>query len=132
MDVFLVSVATKDELELGSSDQITCHMLDVVAYNTLGSGEITDRHLNNPALCIRQVSTPPQFDVFLHGNVFRLPVVVLHGLIQIISPLVFQWQDIEEHRILTINDFFCSKSFRSLRFVKYEGFIADCIRFFHV
>ncbi len=66
------------------------------------------------------------FDIFLHGDVFWLPVVVLHGLIQIIRPLVFEREDIEEHRFTTVDHFFCGKSLFSLCFIEHEGAVSEC------
>ena len=124
-------MAAEQQFELGSSHQLTGHMLNIISHNTLSRREITDCHLDDPTLRIRKVGTAPQLDILLHWDVFRLPVIVLHGFIQIICPLIFQRQDIEEHRVLAVNNFFSSIGFCCFRFVEDESFIADCVGFFH-
>ncbi len=132
VDVFLVGVTTEQELKLGSGDQLAGYVLDVVADDALCSGEIADRHFDDPALRIGKVATAPELNILLHRDVFRLPVIVLHRLVKIVGPLIFEWQDVKEHRVFTINDLLRIEGLFCFRLVEDEGFITDCVAFFHV
>ena len=118
MDVFLVGVATEDELELGSSDEFTDDVEDVVADDAFGGGKVTDAHFDDPAFDVGDFTPLPLLDVGLHLDVLGLPMVALHRLVEIVGPLVFQRQNIEEHGIPAIDDFFGSES--GLRFLFIE------------
>ncbi len=104
VDVFLVGVAAEDELELGGGDYLADDVEDVVADDPLGGGEVADAHLDDPALDVGNVVGAPLLDVLLHRDVLRLPVVVLHRLVKIVCPLVFERQDVEEHGLAAVYD----------------------------
>ena len=106
-------------------------MLYVIANDALGSREIANRHFDDPSLCIGKIGASPELYVFLHRNVLWFPVVVLHRLVKIVCPLVFERQDVEEHGVLAVDDLFRIKSFLSFGLVKNEGFITNCVIFFH-
>ena len=103
MDVFLMRVTAKHQLELRRGDHFANDMQDVVADNAFGSGEITNAHFDDPAFDIADLVGAPLFDILLHGHILRLPVVVLHGFVEIVRPLVFERQNVEEHRVATID-----------------------------
>ena len=91
VDVFLVGMAAQEELKLGRGDQLAGDVLDVVADNSLGGGEITQRHLDDPSVNIgdRPGGIAPLLAVLLHRDVLGFPVIGLHGLVEIVGPLVF-------------------------------------------
>lgn len=60
-------------------------------------------------------------DVFLHGDVLWLPVVVLHGFVEVIRPLVFEREDVEEHGFLAVDDFFGVEGEFGLGLIEDEG-----------
>ena len=92
MDIFFLSMATQNEFKLGCSNQFANDMLDIVTHNAFSCGEVPNAHHDNPSLAIRQFSRVfPLFKVFLHWNIFRLPMIGLHFAIEIVSPLVFEW-----------------------------------------
>ena len=106
-------------------------MLDIIPDNTLGRREIADRHFNNPALHIGELAAAPELHVFLHRDILWLPMVILHCLVEIVGPLVFERQDIKEHCVLTIDDLFSGKCLFRFGLVENEGFVTDCVAFFH-
>ena len=57
--------------------------------------------------------------------VFGLPVVVLHRFVEVIRPLVFQWEDVEEHRFLTVDHALAGIGEFGFFTVEDEGFIAE-------
>jgi hypothetical protein len=95
---------------------------DVVADNSLSSAEVTNRHLDDPAVDLRDgpCCVAPLFNILLHWDIFRLPMIGLHRLVEIISPLVFQGEDVEEHRVLPVDDLFCTESLLGFTFIEYE------------
>ena len=105
VDVFLVGVAAEDKLQLGGGDDLADDVEDVVTDDALGGGEVADAHLDDPALDIGDLVGAPLLDVFLHRDVLRLPMVVLHRLVEVVGPGVFERQDVEEHRVLAVDDF---------------------------
>ena len=78
MDIFLMRVTTENELKLWSRNLVTNDMNHIVSYDALSSRKIADTHLNDPALSVGYFIRTPLLDVFLHGNIFRLPVVGTH------------------------------------------------------
>ena len=104
MDVFLVGVAAEHELELGGGDDLADDVEDVVADDAFGGGEVADAHLDDPALDVGDFIGAPLLDILLHGDVLGLPVVVLHRLVEIVGPLVFEREDVEEHRVPAVDD----------------------------
>ena len=131
VDVLLVGMASEHKLEFRRCHKLASDVLYVVTDYALGSREIAYRHFNDPALCIGKIGTTPKFHVFLHGNVLWFPVVVLHRFVKIVCPLVFERQDVKKHGVLAVNDLFRIKSFLSFGLVKNEGFITNCVVFFH-
>ena len=105
VDVFLVGVAAEDELELGGGDDLADDVEDVVADDAFGGGKVADAHFDDPALDIGNLVGAPLLDVLLHRDVLRLPMVVLHRLVEVIRPGVFEREDVEEHRVLAVDDF---------------------------
>ena len=65
--------------------------------------------------------------VFLHRDVFRLPVIIFHRLVQIVGPGVFERKDIEVHGILAVDDAFSAESGFSFFTVEYKGFVSKSI-----
>jgi len=118
MDVFLVGMAAKDELELRSGDYLADNVKDIVTHDPLGSGKVSNAHFDDPALDIRNLVGAPLLDVFLHRDVLWLPMIVLHCFVEIVGPLVFQREDVEEHRFLTVDDFFGIVSELGLRLIE--------------
>jgi hypothetical protein len=55
VDVLLMRVAAEHELELGRGDQLADDVLDVVADDALGGGEVADAHADDPALVVGDV-----------------------------------------------------------------------------
>ena len=121
VDVFLVGMAAENELQLGCSDDLANDMEDVVTDDALGGGEVADAHFDNPALHIGYFVGAPLLDVFLHRDVLRFPMIILHRLVEVIGPGVFERQDIEEHRVLAVYDFFRVVSEFGLGFIEDEG-----------
>ena len=78
MDIFLMGVATENELKLWSRNLVTNNVNHIVSYDALSSRKVADAHLNDPALSVRYFIRAPLLDVFLHGNIFWLPVVGTH------------------------------------------------------
>ena len=122
-----MSVTTEDELELRSSDELAHHVEDVVSNDAFGSGKVADAHLDDPALNVRDVTTLPLLDVGLHLDVLRLPVVVLHRLVEIVSPLVFQGQNVEEHGVAAIDDRFGRNGCIGFFLIEDEGAISNSV-----
>ncbi len=106
-------------------------MLNVVTHNPLRRGEIPHRHFDDPALYVGKLTAAPEFDILLHGDVLGFPVVVLHGLVEIIRPLVFQGQDVEEHRVFAVDDFLGGKSLFGFGLVQHECAVSDFVGFVH-
>src|SRR5258708_33958217 len=91
----LERVTAEYELELGSGDEFADDVLDVVADNAFSGGEITDAHADDPALDVGdEFHVAPLLDILAHGDVFRLPMVGLHGAIEVVGPRVFEWGQI--------------------------------------
>ena len=96
VDVLLVGVAAEDELQLGGGDQLADDVLDVVADDAFGRGEIADAHADDPALDVGHgLLVAPLLDILAHRDVLRLPMVGLHRPVQIVGPLVFQREQVE-------------------------------------
>lgn len=125
MDVFLVGVTTKNQLELGSGDDLADDVEHVVTDDAFGGGEITDAHLDDPTLDVGDLVGAPLLDVLLHGDVLGLPMVVFHRLVELVGPRVFEWQDVEEHRIAAIDDAFGCEGGFGFIFVESERAIAE-------
>ena len=125
VDVLLVRVAAQDELELGGGDDLADDVDDVVADDAFGGGEITDGHLDDPAVDLGDLTglVAPLFAVLLHRDILRLPMVVLHRAIEIVGPLVLQREDVEEHRFAAVDDALVGEGFFGLRLIKDEGFL---------
>jgi hypothetical protein len=105
MDVFLVGVTSKHELELGCGHHLPDDMKDVVANDTFRCRKVANAHLDNPALDIRNSAlVAPLLAVLLHLNVLGLPMICLHRLVEPIGPLVLQRQNVEKHRLPAIDD----------------------------
>ena len=131
MDVLLVGMASKHKLEFGRCHKFTSDVLYVVADDALGSRKIAYRHFNDPALCIGKIGASAEFYVFLHRNVLWFPVVVLHRLVKIVCPLVFERHDVKEHGVLAVDNLLRIKSFLGFSLVENEGFITNFVVFFH-
>ena len=132
VDVLFMSVATEHELKLRRGDELTDHVLDVVTHNAFGGGKVSDAHTDDPTFLVgHNAVVAPLLDVLTHGYVFWLPVIGLHRAVELIGPLILQGEQIEGHRVATINHFFSGK--RGLRFVliEDEGFGADLKGFLH-
>lgn len=84
-----MSVATENELQLWCGDELADDVEDIVTDNAFGCGKITNPHLDDPALDVRDLTPLPLLDVGLHLNVLRFPMVPFHRLVEIVSPLVF-------------------------------------------
>ena len=96
MDVFLVGMTSKDELEFRRGHDLANDMKDVVADDTFRCGEVTNAHFDYPALDIGDSAlVAPLFAVFLHLNVLGLPMVRLHRLIESVCPLGLRVQDVK-------------------------------------
>ena len=122
MDVLLVRVAAKNELQLGSRHHLPNDVKDIVTNDALGRGEIADSHPDNPPVGITElIGAPPLFDILVHRNIFRLPVVRLHIAIQIVGPLVFERQKVEGHRVDAIDHLLRSEDLLRLLLIKYEA-----------
>ena len=104
MNVFFVSVAAEDELELGGGHEFADDVKDVVTNDAFRGGEVTNAHFDDPALDVGDFTPLPLLDIGLHLDVLGLPVVALHVLVEVVSPLVFQGEDIEEHGVATVDD----------------------------
>src|SRR5262245_29230062 len=104
MDVFLVGMTSKHELEFGRGHDLADDMKDIVADDTFRCREVTNAHYDNPALDIGDSAlVTPLFAVFLHLNVLGLPMVRLHRLVESVGPLVLQGQNVEKHRLPAVN-----------------------------
>jgi len=103
MDVFLVCVTAKDELQLGSGDDFADDVEHVVTDDSFGSGEVADTHFDDPTLDVGDLIGAPLLDVLLHGDILWLPVIVLHRLIKIVSPLILERENVEEHGVFTVD-----------------------------
>jgi len=110
MDVFLMGVAAEDELELWSGYELADDVDDVVTDDAFGGGEVADAHFDDPALDVGDLAPLPLLDIGLHLDVLGLPVVALHGLVEIVSPLVFEGENVEEHGVPPVDDFFGGES----------------------
>ena len=110
-----MGMTTKDHFEFGSSHQLTNHVHDIVPNDPLCRRKVADPHLDDPALDIGDLVGPsPLLYVSLHWDVFGLPMVVFHGLVELIRPLIFQRENVEKHGVLPVDHAFGSKRF--LRF----------------
>ena len=61
----------------------------------------------------------------MHLDVLRLPVVVLHRLVEVVGPLIFQGEDVEEHGVATIDDGFGGDGGVGFIFIEDEGAVSD-------
>jgi len=52
-------------------------------------------------------------------------VISLHGLVEIVSPLVFQGEDVEEHGFATIDDSLGSEGGLSFLFIEDESAVSE-------
>ncbi len=128
MDIFLVSMATEDKLQLGCGDDFTDDVEHIVADDAFCRREIADTHLDDPALDVGDFIRAPLLHVFLHTDVFWLPVVVLHRLVEVIRPLIFQREDVKEHRLLAIDDALAGVGLLGFFAVEREGAISEGYR----
>jgi hypothetical protein len=99
---------------------------DVVTDDAFGGGEVADAHFDDPALDVGDLIGAPLLDILLHGDVLGLPVVVLHRLVEIVGPLVFEGQNVEEHRLATVDDFLGGEGLFGLGFIEDEGAVSEC------
>ena len=106
-------------------------MLHVVPYDTLGGTEVADSHTDNPPLNIAQVVATPLLDVLGHGDVFRFPVVGFHGAINVVRPLVLQWQQVEGHRLTAVNNALGGVSLLRLGLIQHKLLVAYLKILFH-
>ena len=104
MNIFFVSVSAKDELELGRGNEFANDVKDVVANDAFRGREVTNAHLDDPALDVGDFAPLPLLDVGLHLDILWLPVVAFHVLVKVVGPLVFQGEDIEKHGVATVDD----------------------------
>ena len=125
MDVFLVGVAAEHELELGGGDDLADDVQDVVADDAFGGGEVADAHLDDPALDVGDLIGAPLLDVLLHRDVLGLPVVGLHRLVEVVGPLVFQREDVEEHGFLAVDHALAGVGEFGFFAVEDEGFVSE-------
>ena len=116
----------QNQLEFGRSHQFAYHVQDVVPHDPLCRRKVADPHLDDPPLHVRDLLHPtPLFHVLLHWDILRLPMIVLHRLVEIIGPLVLQRQNVEEHGLPAVNDLLgCKTLFRFLP-VENEGPVPD-------
>jgi len=132
VNVFFVSMAAQDQLEFRSRHQLAHHVLHIVAHDTFGGGKITDPHPHDPTLNIRQsLIVAPLLDILAHRDILRLPVIGLHRAIKIISPLVFEREEIEGHGFATIDHLLSGKSGFGFGLIENEGLGADLKCFLH-
>ena len=131
MDVVFVGMAAEDEFQLGGGDHFADDALDVVADDAFGGGEVADAHADDPALVVGDLTGAPLFDVFLHADVFGLPVVGLHVPVNVVGPLVFEGEEIKGGRFAAVDDAFALEGGFSFGAVEDEGFVADGERNFH-
>ena len=126
MNVLLVGMTPKDHFEFGRGHQFPYHVHDVVPHDPFGSRKVTDPHLDDPPLHVRDLLRPaPLFHVLLHWDVLRLPMIILHRLVEVIRPLVLQRQNVEEHCILAVDDPLRRKGLFRFLSVKKEGPVPD-------
>ncbi len=126
VDVFLVGVAAEDELELGGGDDFADDVEDVVTDDAFGGGKVADAHFDDPALDVGDLVGAPLLDVLLHRDVLRLPMVVLHRLVEVVRPGVFEREDVEEHGFLAVDDLLGVVGEFGLGLVEGEGAGAEC------
>jgi hypothetical protein len=131
VDVFLVSMAAEDELQLGGGDELAHDVLDVVADDAFSSGEVADGHHDDPAFVLGDFVGAPLFDVLLHLDVFRFPVIGLHEAVQIVGPLILQGEEVEGHGLATIDDAFGGVGGLSFVLVENELAGSDGVGFVH-
>ena len=128
VDVFLLRMATQHELELWGCDRFTDDMENVVAHDAFGSGKITDTHLDDPAIHIgdRSAGVAPMLAILLHRHILWLPVVRLHFFVEVVGPGVFQGQNVEEHRLASIDDALGGECGFGLIAIQYELAVSEC------
>ena len=100
-----MGVTAKDELELGGGHEFTDDVDDIISHDAFSGGEVADTHLDDPALGIGDLITLPLLNVGLHLDVLWLPVIRLHRLVEIVSPLILERENVEEHGLAAIDDF---------------------------
>ncbi len=126
MDVFLVGVAAEHELQLGGGDELADDVQDVVADDAFGGGEVADAHADDPALDVATISSSRHCSMsLLHRDVLRLPVVGLHRLVEVVGPLVFQREDVEEHGFPAVDHALAGIGEFGFLAVEDEGFVAQ-------
>ena len=125
MDVFLMGVATENHFKLRGGDDLADDVEDVVADDSLGGGEVADAHFDDPTFDIGNFIGAPLLDVALHGNFLRLPMVCLHVLVEVVGPGVFEREDVEEHRVLAVDDFLGVEGEFRFGCIENEGAIAE-------
>ena len=125
VDVLFVRVTAQDELELGGGNDFADDVDDVIADDTFGGGEIADGHLDDPPVDLADLAglVAPLFAVLLHRDILGLPMVVLHRLVEIVRPLVLQREDVEEHRLATVDDALVGEGFLGFGLIEDEGFL---------
>ena len=131
VDIFLVGVAAEDEFEFGCGDEFADDVLDIVADDAFSGGEVADAHADDPAFEVGDFFAAPLLDVGLHLDVFRFPVIGLHGPVEFVGPVVFEREEIEGHAFAAIDDAFGAEGFFGFGFVEEEGFGADGEGSFH-
>ncbi len=126
VDVLLVGVAAEHELQLGGGDDFADDVLDVVAHDALGGGEVTDAHANDPALDVGHgLRVAPLLDVLAHRDVLGLPVVRLHRLVEIVGPLELEREDVEVGNLAAVDDLLGGERSFSLVLIENEILGAD-------
>jgi hypothetical protein len=58
-------------------------------------------------------------------------VIGLHRAVEIVGPLIFEWEKVETHALATIDDLFGGKGGFGFVLVKDERFGTDLKRFLH-
>jgi len=81
-------MTAEHELELGGGHDLADDVDDIIAHDPFSGREITDGHLDDPAVDIGDITVgvAPLLAVFLHRDFFGLPMVGLHRLVEVVRP----------------------------------------------
>src|SRR5690606_15328003 len=100
--------------------------------DALGGGEVADAHADDPALLVGdRAFVAPLLDVLAHGNVFGLPMVGLHGAVEVVGPLILQRQEVGGHGLATVDDALGGEGGLGLVLIEEERFGTDGEGFLH-
>ncbi len=127
MDGLLRDVPQRCVLQLGGGEIVLDDVQHRVADDALCGGKIADAHLDDPPLLRRERARIPLVRIARHVDHVRLPMVRLHLLIDAVSFVILERQNIQFSAALAVDHALAREPRAGLRLVEAEGFRAHLI-----